>query len=118
MHHLTADRHRRIHRVAAARLALAAAAVLSSGVLGSDRALSRPASGGSGVAPASRRFEATIAPLAPREAAAMVASGVHRDGCPVAIRDLALVTFAYWNKQGRRSVGRLVVHRTVAEDMS
>jgi hypothetical protein len=60
----------------------------------------------------------TIAPVPTQQIAAMVASGVHKQGCPIGIQDLSLVTFTYWNKQGRRAVGRLVVHHSVAKDIA
>lgn len=40
-----------------------------------------------------------------------------RPGCPVALHDLRLVRLTYWNFERRPAVGRLVVHRGVAEDV-
>jgi hypothetical protein len=58
-------------------------------------------------------FDATIAPLSSAQRARM--TGVSwRPGCPVALGDLLLLTVAYWNYDGRRRTGRLVVHETAA----
>ena len=37
-----------------------------------------------------------------------------RPGCPVALRDLRLLTASHWGFDGRRRTGRLVVHETAA----
>jgi hypothetical protein len=99
---------------------VALAVVLLSGcAIRADCAPNPSAAGGSAVRPQARgRFQATITPVAAQQAAAMVARGVQKEGCPTEIGDLSLVTFTYWNKQGRRSVGRLVVHRSIAEDIA
>jgi hypothetical protein len=38
-----------------------------------------------------------------------------RPGCPVALRDLRLVTVRHWGFDGRLRTGRLIVHRDVAQ---
>jgi hypothetical protein len=40
-----------------------------------------------------------------------------RRGCPVALRDLRLLTLSHWGFDGRRRTGRLVAHRDVARDL-
>ena len=40
-----------------------------------------------------------------------------RPGCPVALRDLRLVTLSQWGFDGRARTGRLVVHRDVAREL-
>ena len=40
-----------------------------------------------------------------------------RPGCPVALRDLRLVTLSHWGFDGRVRTGRLIVHRDVARDV-
>ena len=40
-----------------------------------------------------------------------------RRGCPVALRDLRLLTLSHWSFDGRALTGRLIVHRDVARDM-
>jgi hypothetical protein len=58
-------------------------------------------------------FHASIAPLSAAQRARMM--GVSwRPGCPVALRDLRLLTVSHWGFDGRRRVGRLVVHETAA----
>ena len=40
-----------------------------------------------------------------------------RQGCPVALRDLRLLTLSHWGFDGRARTGRLIVHRDVARDL-
>ena len=40
-----------------------------------------------------------------------------RKGCPVALRDLRLLTLSHWGFDGRARSGRLIVHRDVARDL-
>ena len=40
-----------------------------------------------------------------------------RPGCPVALRDLRLLTLSHWGFDGRVRSGRLIVHRDVARDL-
>ena len=40
-----------------------------------------------------------------------------RRGCPVALRDLRLLTLSHWGFEGRAQTGRLIVHRDVARDL-
>ena len=40
-----------------------------------------------------------------------------KPGCPVALRDLRLLTLQHWDFDGRSRTGRLVVHRSVARDL-
>jgi len=40
-----------------------------------------------------------------------------RQGCPVALRDLRLLTLSHWGFDGRARSGRLIVHRDVARDL-
>jgi hypothetical protein len=40
-----------------------------------------------------------------------------RAGCPVALRDLRLLTLSHWGFDGRAHTGRLVVHREVAREL-
>ena len=40
-----------------------------------------------------------------------------RQGCPVALRDLRLLTLSHWGFDGRVRSGRLIVHRDVARDL-
>jgi hypothetical protein len=61
-------------------------------------------------------FDAAIAPLSAAQRARM--TGVSwQPGCPVALRDLRLLTVVYWNFDGRRRSGRLVVHETAASSL-
>ena len=40
-----------------------------------------------------------------------------RRGCPVALRDLRLLTLSHWGFDGRARTGRLIVHRDVAREL-
>ncbi len=40
-----------------------------------------------------------------------------RAGCPVALRDLRLLTTTHWGFDGRMHIGRLIVHEDVARDV-
>jgi D-alanyl-D-alanine carboxypeptidase len=40
-----------------------------------------------------------------------------RPGCPVALRDLRLLTLTHWGFDGRTRTGRLIVHREVAREV-
>ncbi|HEX4747375.1 MAG TPA: M15 family metallopeptidase [Gaiellaceae bacterium] len=40
-----------------------------------------------------------------------------RPGCPVALRDLRLLTLSHWGFDGRPRTGRLAVHRSVAREL-
>ena len=58
-------------------------------------------------------FNASVAPIPAATAKAM--TGVSwRPGCPVALRDLRLVTLTHYGFNGRVRTGRLVVHEDVA----
>jgi hypothetical protein len=61
-------------------------------------------------------FRASIAPIPPALAERM--SGVSwRPGCPVALRDLRLLTLRHRGFDGAVRTGRLVVHHDVARDV-
>jgi len=71
-------------------------------------ALTVTAAGETGAPPP---FEASIAPLSTAQRARM--TGVSwRPGCPVALRDLRLLTVSHWGFDGARRTGRLIVHET------
>jgi len=82
--------------------ALAAALVLALGVASAARPTGEPSP-----------FWSRIARIDPARAKRM--TGVSwRPACPVALRDLRLVTMAYWGFDGRARTGRLVVHADAA----
>jgi hypothetical protein len=56
-------------------------------------------------------FRATIAPISAEVRRGMTS---WRPGCPVAIRQLRLLTLTHWGFDGRVQTGRLVVHRREA----
>jgi hypothetical protein len=61
-------------------------------------------------------FVGKIAALSAKQRALM--TGVSwRPGCPVALRDLRLLTVSHWGFDGRRRTGRLVVHETAASPL-
>jgi hypothetical protein len=61
-------------------------------------------------------FSASVSAIGPGLRATM--TGVSwRQGCPVALRDLRLITARHWGFDGRLRTGRLVVHRDVAADV-
>jgi hypothetical protein len=74
-----------------------------------------------GVVPASAMaspaaFHGWVAPL-DRALAARMTGVSWRPGCPVALRDLRLVTASHWDFAGRVRTGRVIVHRDVASDV-
>jgi hypothetical protein len=61
-------------------------------------------------------FRGHIAPIDAALAKRM--TGVSwRPGCPVALRDLRLLTLTHWGFDGRARTGRLIVHREVAREV-
>jgi hypothetical protein len=61
-------------------------------------------------------FSVSVSRIGPSLRATM--TGVSwRPGCPVALRDLRLVTASHWGFDGRLRIGRLVVHRDVAAEI-
>jgi len=61
-------------------------------------------------------FRGTIAPI--DAALAERITGVSwKPGCPVALRDLRLLTLSHWDFDGRPRTGRLIVHREVSRDL-
>jgi hypothetical protein len=58
-------------------------------------------------------YAATIAVIDDTARARMTYSW--REGCPVPLEDLRLLTLAHWNDAGRSVVGELVVHADVAD---
>ena len=66
--------------------------------------------------PGTPSFRGGIQPIDAQQAVRI--SGVSwRPGCPVALRDLRLLTLSHWGFDGRARRGRLVVHRDVARDL-
>ena len=66
--------------------------------------------------PAEAPFRATVERIDAAQAKRM--TGVSwRPGCPVALRELRLLTLAHWGFDGRARTGRLVVHQDVAQDL-
>jgi hypothetical protein len=61
-------------------------------------------------------FSGAIEPIGEAQARRMTGVSWHR-GCPVALRDLRLLTLSHWGFDGKRHTGRLVVHRDVASDV-
>ena len=79
-------------------------------------AVALPAVAGRAASQASPRadeptFRARIAPIDPKLRRGMTS---WRPGCPVAIRDLRVVTLMYWGFDARARRGRLIVHRREA----
>jgi hypothetical protein len=69
-----------------------------------------------GATAATPRFVGKITPLSAKQRALM--TGISwRPGCPVALRDLRLLTVSHWGFDGRRRTGRLVVHVTAASPL-
>jgi hypothetical protein len=66
--------------------------------------------------PASVSFRGTIERIDAAQAKRMIRVS-WRNGCPVALRDLRLLTVSHWGFDGRTRSGRLIVHRDVAREM-
>jgi poly-gamma-glutamate synthesis protein (capsule biosynthesis protein) len=62
-------------------------------------------------------FTGEIAPVSEAQREAMLASGSWREGCPVDISELRVLSLVYWDFDGRRQHGELMVHSDVAEDV-
>jgi hypothetical protein len=61
-------------------------------------------------------FRGTIQRIDGAQAQRMTGASWRR-GCPVALRDLRLLTLSHWGFDGRLRTGRLVAHRAVARDL-
>lgn len=61
-------------------------------------------------------FRGTISPIDATQAKRMTGLS-WRPGCPVALRDLRVLTVSHWGFDGTRRTGRLIVHRDVARDL-
>jgi hypothetical protein len=61
-------------------------------------------------------FRGTVAPI-PAVLAKRMTGVSWKPGCPVALRDLRLLTLSHWDFEGRVRTGRLVVHEEVARDL-
>lgn len=69
-----------------------------------------------GVGASGPPFTSAIAPLSVARQARM--TGVSwRPGCPVALRNLRMLSVAHWDFDGRRRTGRLVVNETAASPL-
>ena len=66
---------------------------------------------------ASPPFASTIQPLAPARQAQLEGEFWHA-GCPVQPSDLRLLRIAYWDFNGNRQIGELVVNRRAAAPLS
>jgi hypothetical protein len=62
-----------------------------------------------------RGYATKVVSPAPRH---VVRRSTWRPGCPVAATDLAWLRVAFWGFDGRRHTGELLVHRTVAAEVS
>ncbi len=68
---------------------------------------------GAEAAAAAPAFRGTVAPLGSALRVRMTGVSWH-EGCPVALRDLRLVTVSRWGFDGKARTGKLVVHEDVA----
>jgi hypothetical protein len=66
--------------------------------------------------PARAQFRSEIERIDSAQARRM--TGVSwRPGCPVALRELRLLTLSHWGFDGRTRTGRVIVHRDVAQEL-
>jgi hypothetical protein len=65
---------------------------------------------------AQRGFRGTIERIDAAQARRMTGLSWHR-GCPVALRELRLLTLTHWGFDGKQHTGRLVVHRDVSGEV-
>ncbi len=66
--------------------------------------------------PTPSQFRSTVQQIDAAQAKRM--TGVSwREGCPVSLRDLRLVTLTHWGFDGRPRTGRLIVHRDAAAEL-
>jgi hypothetical protein len=62
-------------------------------------------------------FASAIKPLAPAQRAQLEAQFWH-EGCPVQLSDLRLLKISYWDFDGNRQIGELVVNRRAAAPLA
>jgi poly-gamma-glutamate synthesis protein (capsule biosynthesis protein) len=67
--------------------------------------------------PTTVAFAGEVLPVSEAQQQAMLASGSWRPGCPVAIADLRVLSLSYWDFDGQRQQGELMVHNDVAKDV-
>lgn len=63
-------------------------------------------------------FHASTRPLSPSAKAQLTQRGFWHKGCPVALKDLRMLTVSYRDRHQHRSRGQLVVNRTAAAPLS
>lgn len=66
--------------------------------------------------PADPAFEGSIEPL-PEEVRAAMTGVTWREGCPVGLDELSLLTLSHWDFEGEVRIGRLIVATKHARDM-
>jgi D-alanyl-D-alanine carboxypeptidase len=63
-------------------------------------------------------FHSSVEPLPRPVQAQLKAGGFWKEGCPVGLSDLRLLTVSHWGFDGRAHTGRLVVNRTAARPLA
>lgn len=66
--------------------------------------------------PVSPAYRSSVSVIGPKLKARM--RYTHRSGCPVPLRDLRYVRVSHWGFAGKSRLGELVVHRTVARQVT
>jgi hypothetical protein len=64
-----------------------------------------------------RGYESSVTTLPPEVQSRLKSGGFWKPGCPVALRDLRLLTVKHWDWDGKRATGRLVVNKRAAQKL-
>ncbi|RLA77157.1 MAG: M15 family peptidase [Epsilonproteobacteria bacterium] len=62
-------------------------------------------------------FKFQISKIPTKIAKEMIKKGSWREGCPVELYDLRYIEMSYWDFKGKRQTGKMVVHKSVANDV-
>ena len=63
-------------------------------------------------------YKADISPVSPAIRKRMIEGHSYRDGCPVPLRDLRYLNLTYRGFDGRDHTGELIVHKSVAKEVT
>ena len=63
-------------------------------------------------------FQSSVQPLPQPVQAQLKEAGVYRQGCPVKLSGLRLLTVSHWGFDGRKKTGQLIVNRSAARPLA
>jgi len=62
-------------------------------------------------------FSGSVSPVNGNQSAKMLETGSWKQGCPIAINDLRVVSVSFWDFDGDQQEGEIMVHKDVADDV-